>query len=606
MEENITYTTEADSAAPTNRVKNYTYTVANKGCASIENTYDKFHRVTAKAVTVGGNDISKEYIYEYTRLSRVLHSIGETQIHNYMLGYDSLSRITSETDSKVSDYNNTYVYDVYGQLIRENNKRLNKTILYTYDNIGNITRVQKYDYTTDDEVSGTPIEDIYTYDNTYPDCLKTFNGKSITYDANGRVATYDGWTYSWERDKLKSIEQTNSTDEMPPKYTFTYNAYGERTEKQYIHVESLPPQTDYLTNSTTTYKYDLCGRLNRETRSMQYSKSATVSKELAYLYDGSEIIGLIYTSEDGTSTYYYDKNIFGDVIAILDNTGNTVVKYKYNAYGNCEYYDSVNVDLAETNPIRYRSYYYDQDTGLYYLQTRYYSPEWRRFISPDSTSYIEPEIPTGLNLYCYCGNDPVNRFDPTGHDWKWSTFWTGLMMVGTAIGAIALSVTTFGAGIPLAMSIVAGATLGAGILTGVNGIATMIDAGTQYNFVRDGVFNGLGWSDEAYNIYAGITEGVAALGSMVLGVYHTTGQYKAAKASQKYLERGYTKAGKNRWVSRDGFRQVRWDTTHHMFDGNPSPVHFNWVQFKYPIAKGVRNEIINNTHVWLTWLDYHF
>ncbi len=166
---------------------------------------------------------------------------------------------------------------------------------------------------------------------------------------------------------------------------------------------------------------------------MQYSKTSVLTKELTYLYDNSEIVGLVYTDANGANTYYYDKNIFGDVIAILDNTGNPVVKYKYDAYGNCESYDCTNSDLAETNPIRYRSYYYDADTGLYYLQTRYFSPEWRRFISPDSTSYLDPENPTGLNLYCYCGNDPVNYYDPTGH----IVVSIGLLLViGFGVGAV--------------------------------------------------------------------------------------------------------------------------------------------------------------------------
>ncbi len=168
----------------------------------------------------------------------------------------------------------------------------------------------------------------------------------------------------------------------------------------------------------------------RETRTLQYSKTASTTKELTYLYDNLEIVGLIYITEDGTNTYYYDKNIFGDVVAILDNTGNTVVKYKYDAYGNCTVYDSTNSDLAEINPIRYRSYYYDAETGLYYLESRYYNPEWRRFISPDNTSYLEPEILTGLNLYCYCGNDPINYADPTGH----SAILIGLI-IGAAVGA---------------------------------------------------------------------------------------------------------------------------------------------------------------------------
>ena len=104
-----------------------------------------------------------------------------------------------------------------------------------------------------------------------------------------------------------------------------------------------------------------------------------------------------------------------DIIGILDNSGNTVVKYSYDVYGNCPRYYSTNNDLADSNPIRYRSYYYDEDTGLYYLNARYYNPEWRRFISPDDTAYLDIESANGLNLYAYCGNDPINYKDPSGH-----------------------------------------------------------------------------------------------------------------------------------------------------------------------------------------------
>jgi RHS repeat-associated protein len=322
------------------------------------------------------------------------------------------------------------------------------------------------------------------------------------------------------------------------------------------------------------------------------------------LYDNEDsVCGIVYND----TPYYFKKNLQGDVVALYDENGVRKVEYLYDAWGNCTTIYGAGTDLAKSNPIRYRGYYFDRETGLYYLNARYYNPQWRRFISPDDSAYLDHETVNGLNLYCYCGNDPVNRCDPSGRDWDWGTFFTGLLMVGTAITAIALSVITFGAGIPLAMSIVAGVTLGAGILTGVNGIATMIEAGANgYNFMRDGLFNDVfGLSDSAYYAYAGITEGVAAVGSMVLGFYHTTGQYKAAKASQKYLGKGYSRVGENRWLSKDGLRQVRWDTTHHPYRGKPSPLHFDWYEYANPIGKGIKGKPIADVHIWLKFFSYY-
>lgn len=174
-------------------------------------------------------------------------------------------------------------------------------------------------------------------------------------------------------------------------------------------------------------------------------------------------------------------------------------------------------------------------------------------------------------------------YDPTGN-WDWKKFWLGLGMVVTAIGAIALAVSTFGAGTPLSMTIVAGVTLGAGILTGINGVATVIEAGTDYNFVRDGVFQG---NEVAYSWYAGITEGVATVGSLVLGLYQSTGRYKASKVGREWLGSGYKPAESNRWISKDGIRQLRFDGT-----------HFNMEYMALPIEKGVSNITLLNWHVY--------
>ena len=119
--------------------------------------------------------------------------------------------------------------------------------------------------------------------------------------------------------------------------------------------------------------------------------------------------------------YYYVKDIQGNVKRITDIYGHVVASYTYDAWGNHTVYDEygdVNTYqgiIGNINPIRYRGYYFDAETGLYYLQTRYYDPEIGRFISPDSTKYLDPESINGLNLYAYCLNNPVMYEDPSGH-----------------------------------------------------------------------------------------------------------------------------------------------------------------------------------------------
>lgn len=115
-----------------------------------------------------------------------------------------------------------------------------------------------------------------------------------------------------------------------------------------------------------------------------------------------------------TTTYYFQRNLLGDVIGIYNTSGTKVSGYAYDAWGNCTITLNTN-GIATKNPIRYRGYYYDEVSGLYYLNARYYSPTWRRFISPDDTAYLDPESVNGLNLYTYCNNDPVNYADHSGH-----------------------------------------------------------------------------------------------------------------------------------------------------------------------------------------------
>ena len=285
-----------------------------------------------------------------------------------------------------------------------------------------------------------------------------------------------------------------------------------------------------------------------------------------------------------------------------------MVKYTYDAWGKkISTTGSLASTIGSLNPFRYKGYYYDQESEMYYCKSRYYVPDWCRWLNADSAYYLDQFDINNNSLFSYCCNDPICKIDVNGNKWNWSTFWKGVGLLATAVTAIALSVTTFGAGIPVAMAIIAGVTLTAGVLTGVNAVATIVEAGTDYNFVRDGLFNEvLGLEDSVYDVYSKITESVAAVGSMILGVYHTTGQYKAAKASQKYLGKGYSKAGKDRWISKDGLRQVRWDKSCHPYKGKPSAFHFNWEEFSKPIAKGIRNKRISDQHVFYEWFRYFF
>ena len=189
-------------------------------------------------------------------------------------------------------------------------------------------------------------------------------------------------TLTWEKGRrLKSA--SNGSESV----TYTYDAFGMRRSKT-------------VGGSKTEYVYEK-GKLIREIRG---------SEKIDYLYGEDGIIGI----KIGNEKYLYRKNVFGDVTEIYNEEGTLVGKYNYNAFGECEI-ETDEGGIAEKNAIRYRGYYYDEETGFYYLKTRYYDPEIGRFITIDDTSYLAPDTINGLNLYAYCGNNPVMNVDPEGN-----------------------------------------------------------------------------------------------------------------------------------------------------------------------------------------------
>ena len=221
----------------------------------------------------------------------------------------------------------------------------------------------------------------------------SYNFETIEYDILGNPLTYRNNDLSWSHGR--QLDRFNDI-------TYKYNADGIRTSKT-------------INGVTTQYYLDGTKILAQSDGNM-----------LLFHYGNEGVVGFTY---QGVGEYYYKKNIFGDVIGIIDSTGNEIVKYIYDAWGNHKTFilnDGQFVDIltqtsytqsglnnkliAQINPFRYRSYYYDSETGLYYLNSRYYDPEIGRFINADKMKNAMLQIVklNGLNLYAYCLNNLID------------------------------------------------------------------------------------------------------------------------------------------------------------------------------------------------------
>ena len=276
-----------------------------------------------------------------------------------------------------------YYYDYYGRLLREDNSLLGESYYFYYDKSGNILWKETTEYTTGNFSHSTNSDIRKTY--TYSSGLLTGygSGQTISYDNYGRPTNYFGKTVQWTNGKISSFGAT----------TFGYDGKGRRISK-----------------NSVSYVYDSFDRLQSSSDGMKY------------YYDHTGVVAFKYLS----SLYVYKKDMLGNIVGILDSNGNEVVKYVYDAWGNHAVLNADGTDcesgIGVLNPFRYRGYFYDTQTGLYYLKTRYYDPEIGRFVSPDGIEYADPETINGLNLYVYCGNNPVMRSDTTGTNW-WTDFW---------------------------------------------------------------------------------------------------------------------------------------------------------------------------------------
>ena len=284
------------------------------------------------------------------------------------------------------------------------------------------------------------------------------------------------------------------------------------------------------------------------------------------------------------------RNLQGDVVALYDENGTRKVEYAYDAWGNCTIAgDTTNDALAHANPIRYRGYYYDDDTGLYYLNARYYSPKWRRFISPDSTSYLATESVNGLNLYCYCGNNPVNYCDPSGQAFL-AHLLKALVSGLVSAGADAFGQMIFGGKalweIDFGKIAIAGASgFVAGLIPG-SGFASV--AGRA--IVSSGAENGLraAFMGETFDIDSVVIKAVVSL----VAEYAIKG---ISKYTQKFTSKRFHKAPNysqyQHYFRKQGFNYSREDVYIHMNR------HMNYKAY----ADGIINGFLDFTFSFLTY-----
>ena len=454
------------------------------GSVSESIAYDGYSRVTGKTVQNSGNTVlSTSYAYrdidaQYTttQVSSLTNTFGgNTLSHSYT--YDANGNI-------LSDGSTTYAYDSLNQLVWEYNTAAGKAWNYAYDLGGNILSKTEYDYA--DGQTSNPVTVSYTYgDAAWRDLLTAYNGEAITYDGIGNPTSYRGWGMTWQGGRqLASMQKDGTT------ISFSYNDAGLRTEKT-------------VNGSTRRYIWN----------SAQLMADVGAADAFYFHYSsGGELIGYTYKTADAETECILVKNQQGDVERVISADGTILAAYTYDAWGNVLTSEG---SLAAANPIRYRGYYFDAETGLYYLQSRYYDPEIGRWINADNQLSTGSDL-TGLNLFAYCGNDPINRIDPIGEAW-WHWALGAAVVAACAVATVvtcggfaaaATAVCMVGNGVvaaTTASTVAAAAFIGSATVYGT----AVLAAASSSNSIEE--FNAQGnWGTVAATAGGAVFNGVAA------------------------------------------------------------------------------------------------
>ena len=377
----------------TTQISTYTYDADNRitgidgSVVDFSYDYDSFGRLEYTGFgTTSTNAITRDYYFKTAATGAKTSQVSrmETDTSYFTLlnefAYDNNGNLTS-VDFGTSSV--SYAYDSANQLIRENNSFADRTWVWTYDDAGNILSRSEYAYTTG--TLGAPLNTVtYSYgDAAWGDLLTAYGGQGISYDTIGNPLLDGTWTYSWKQGRQLATMTGGGVT-----WTYTYDANGMRKTRS---------------NSSTTYSYVY--------NDNKLSQMTVGGNTLTFTYDANGAPAAV--TYNGT-VYYYLTTLQSDVLMILDTNGQPVAEYTYDAWGRIhEITGSMAATLGQINPLRYRGYVYDQETGLYYLNSRYYNPQWGRFLNADAFAATGQGL-LGNNMFAYCRNNPVCRVDITG------------------------------------------------------------------------------------------------------------------------------------------------------------------------------------------------
>ena len=422
-------------------VKNYTYdSKGNKSTFSVkagEDTklslsyeYDGSSRLISVKDSEGNQAVSYAYDTE--------GSLSERQAADGLkttYGYDYQNRLTSMTNETgkgvVSKYSSTYLKN--GQKAEEvstvmdkNGKSTKKTAAYTYDMLGRIARETK-----------TGREDIsYTYDANNNRKQMTIGNKTTAYQYNKNDELLRTDTLHTDTEKNDVVIYKNDKNGNQLATVNRSEIPAEAKDTSYIDVDVT--LGDNQLNDNVVNHYNALNQLT-ETLTKNYKVSFTYDAEglrtgktvngekTVYVWDGDQVVmelskggavqkryirgnDLVYADKgENTEKTYYVTDMHGNVVQLLDESGNVTKTYEYDSFGN-----EVKPEKKDENPYRYCGEYYDKETEEVYLRARYYQPSVGRFITRD-TYTGESDEPLSLHLYTYCENDGVNAWDPSGH-----------------------------------------------------------------------------------------------------------------------------------------------------------------------------------------------